>query len=742
MSEVKEIKSQLAKLLATENLTVEHANVETASFDVKNRVLLCPTYNDMTNDQHDLFIGHEVAHALWTPSEGYKDYQDKPQGFHSFVNVVEDARIERLIQKKYPGLKRAFFTGYRELNQKDFFGLENVDIEALAFIDKLNLKAKLGTNVDIEFDGVEQEFYDRAMTTVTWEDVLTLTEEIYEYCKEKQEEQQQIQNPHTQPDDANQDDTQNEQMSTPMPTQANEDAPESEQTETQQSDTAEEETADTAQSEKTEDANETTDGDTEETAEGEGDDQGTQGDGLEGTEGGADELKSITDSNAERFLSDMAETDVSNVPLSVYVPNLDVANYVVPYQKYYSELYDYWNVRSSERKMRKIRETGKQFRDDNQKVINYLHKEFEMKKAAQQNARASTSRTGVIDTNKIYSYKFNDDVFKKVTSLPNGKNHGMTFLLDWSGSMADNMKGTIDQLLNLVLFCRKANVPFEVYAFSNQFPENPHTQSVSLGDAVIDSNTRLIELFSDRMNKREFDSAIDAMTVVSSMFDRGNEFGYWGLPRSFYLGGTPLDEALVLAIPMIRKFQSRTGAEILNMIVLSDGASHRMEVFQPNKYGNVSAEGIYGRSVLHLTDRKSGTKIEVSNKTGRRVDMTGGLLELLKKSVKCNLVGFFISSPRDFRYAYSHYMRGDMFEYETVRKEWMREKTAVATDCGYDELYIIKGGKSLAVKDEGLNVDSGASKAKLTSAFKKMQKGKLANRVVLTKFVEKISKSA
>jgi hypothetical protein len=57
-TEIREIKSSLAKLLATENITVQFAAVETASFDVKNRVLLIPTYKDMSSQCLDLFVGH------------------------------------------------------------------------------------------------------------------------------------------------------------------------------------------------------------------------------------------------------------------------------------------------------------------------------------------------------------------------------------------------------------------------------------------------------------------------------------------------------------------------------------------------------------------------------------------------------------------------------------------------------------------------------------------------------------
>ena len=62
-----EVKGTLAKLLATENLTVEHRKVTTASFDVVNRVLILPIWKTASNTVYDLLVGHEVGHALYTP---------------------------------------------------------------------------------------------------------------------------------------------------------------------------------------------------------------------------------------------------------------------------------------------------------------------------------------------------------------------------------------------------------------------------------------------------------------------------------------------------------------------------------------------------------------------------------------------------------------------------------------------------------------------------------------------------
>ena len=64
-----EIKSQLAKLLATEDLVVEHKDINTAQFNVQTRVLTLPMWDKASNFVYDMLVGHEVGHALYTPNE-------------------------------------------------------------------------------------------------------------------------------------------------------------------------------------------------------------------------------------------------------------------------------------------------------------------------------------------------------------------------------------------------------------------------------------------------------------------------------------------------------------------------------------------------------------------------------------------------------------------------------------------------------------------------------------------------
>jgi hypothetical protein len=109
------------------------------------------------------------------------------------------------------------------------------------------------------------------------------------------------------------------------------------------------------------------------------------------------------------------------------------------------------------------------FKKSSNKEVNYLVKEFECKKSADAYSRSFTSKTGTLDCTKLHTYKYNEDLFKKVNVIPNGKNHGLIFILDWSGSMSNCLTETIKQLYNLIWFCSKVNIPFDVYAFTNNY---------------------------------------------------------------------------------------------------------------------------------------------------------------------------------------------------------------------------------------------------------------------------------
>jgi hypothetical protein len=100
------------------------------------------------------------------------------------MNVIEDVRIEKLIKNRYPGLRKAFLEGYKQLNDKDFFGTQGSDLKGLLLIDRINLYYKCGFNCGVQFTPVEMEFVRRADRCLTMNDVYVLAEEIWEYSKD------------------------------------------------------------------------------------------------------------------------------------------------------------------------------------------------------------------------------------------------------------------------------------------------------------------------------------------------------------------------------------------------------------------------------------------------------------------------------------------------------------------------------------------------------------------------------
>ena len=149
-----EIKSHLAKLLATEDLIVENRDVETAQFDVHTRVLTLPLWKRATNIVYDLLVGHEVGHALFTPDEDWTKKISVPQ---QFVNVCEDARIEKLMKRKYPGLAKTFYNGYNDLNKQDFFEIDGEDLSTFNLADRANLYFKVGNFLPMVFSLAEKQ---------------------------------------------------------------------------------------------------------------------------------------------------------------------------------------------------------------------------------------------------------------------------------------------------------------------------------------------------------------------------------------------------------------------------------------------------------------------------------------------------------------------------------------------------------------------------------------------------------
>ena len=192
-------KDIVGKLMSQENISIVHKpDYKTASFDLESRTLFLPEFANVSEDVYDLLIGHEVSHALNTPKQGWhKSTEKRGANFKTFLNVVEDARIEKMIQRKFPGLKSSFKKGYKELYDMDLFGIREKsrkELDDMLLIDRLNLYFKLGQyQSGVSFKEEEYQYIEEMENLKTWKDVVKLAEKLFEYCKEEMKEKEQEQ---------------------------------------------------------------------------------------------------------------------------------------------------------------------------------------------------------------------------------------------------------------------------------------------------------------------------------------------------------------------------------------------------------------------------------------------------------------------------------------------------------------------------------------------------------------------
>jgi len=715
-------KDTLAKLLAEEDIFVVHKQTPTAYFDVKRRELGLPIWKDeeMTNNIYDLMVCHEIAHALWTPLEMMEEVISRNLN-KSVVNILEDARIEKMVQKKYPGSVGIFNRGYAELGAKNFFDVEGEDISKLTVIDRINLFFKKQKGVT--FSDEEKVFVKKTNELETTEDVLTLAEEIYKWMEDRSTEEE------------------------------NSEGEDGSAGETGESSESE------GNSEKSKgEGKEDGDGNSPAPVGNNGDDDSETGDGeteVGNTEGGVESdgtgsvpVKTDTDSNnAIDKLRDETAQDrmygrIAPVP----------ADTIVSFKTCLEELGANYDGSSNELFYSSTLEEVTELKAASKKTVGYMVKEFEMKKSADQYARAATAKTGTLDMGALHTYKFNDDLFKKVTTLPGATNHGMVMVLDWSGSMAENLIGTLSQLYNLVWFCRRTQIPFKVYAFSDVYGRTRHcgkNSETPVEYGEIEYNQfKLLEFFSSDMTGNEENRMMHYLWMVASrwIYRNWTEKGYpVDIPYKFNLGGTPLNDAIMAMTTIVPKFKNETGVQKVNTIFLTDGASsHHQFIRDYNMVdGNDVARRLYGPYKTIITNPKNGKTYEMTG------DNTNDLLRILKDSVDgMNLVGFFIAGTgrsgridkRTIAYATGVGIYDD--EMSDLLKKVNKEKyLAVEGDItGYDEYYLLAGGRNLEVENETLDNELvGASKAKLKSAFGKMTKGKVQSRTLLNRFVKLVA---
>ena len=639
--------------------------------------------------------------------------------------------------------------------KQNFFGISGKDInKEFMIIDKINLRSKSLNRLPFVFAPKDNEWLAKVDSVKTFDDVLTLAKEMLDWQKEQVEQMKKLPDfdnhvisksyELSDDDDFDDEESDNGQGDNSDVEQNDDDADEKNDFNNFGAQEADDEkdSQQSGQPKKGEEEKEESKGEPDSYAKGAGGDDKPK------------LLKAITDDSftqkSEELLDD---TNKGYRYGKIPQPNLKDGA-LISFKSWLKDMAEY---RISQRKYNDISKYDvyldaqyKKFMNENKKTVMYLVKEFEMKKSAQAYKRASQDKTGIIDPLKLPSYKYSDDIFKKLTIIPDGKNHGMMMLLDWSGSMSDVLFNTVKQLINLVEFCRKVNIPYEVYFFTSERSyqreeKKTHDFSRNTGEYVFEDFS-LVNCLSHRMNKKQADLALKMMFHMGMYFDnryvsRRNSFedhetfeaqqNNWGIPSRYYLGNTPLNESLIYLNKLIPMYKKKYDIEKLTFITLTDGS------------GNYPRGNIVGEA------EKDWEKTEVFNIDGNkftsRSNITTELLNHIKKSHGANVIGFYIVK-RVRRWDLEKYINNytdysdKIAKYNVMRKQMTKDK-AVAVDAdGYHKFFILDG-KKLDIENfnmSNVEVKKGTT-SELKRVFGKSMANRLVSRVVLNKFIQEVA---
>jgi hypothetical protein len=725
-------KSQLAKLLAVENITVEHRKMQTAKFDVKNRVLYCPIWKEMSSSMYDLLMGHEVGHALFTPADGWHDaICEKGANYKSFLNVIEDARIEKKVKRKYPGIKRPFVEAYTKLIEDDFFGIKGRNVNNLSFIDRVNLFTKLEGSIAIKFTDYEQTLVDRVLSVESWSDVIAVANEIYDYSKDEQQSMAQEQEKSYEMNDDDEEDSQEMESSEPD----SDDSEESGNSDDEESD---------------EDTDE--------------EDYNEFNDDLEPSCGTDDAFRR----NEIKLLDDKSKEYIY-----LELPKFNISDVLTPSKIVHQRMSEFFQLRDHEDYFGVANKALSEFKNKNSRYISLLAKEFEMKKSAKSFAKNKISETGDIDLNKIYKYQVEDNLFRKLITKSKGKSHGLVLVLDKSGSMRNNMGASIEQILVLTMFCRKVSIPFVVYGFGNSeaarksdFPDKEtHTVFEKKENVFVFQDVYLREYLSSTMKANEFNESVKNLLLLKNCFDNGLRY-----PRSENLTSTPLIESMVVLQPIVKSFKKSNNLDIVNMVLVNDGDADEIDGWMTK---SEDREGVVRNHMnlsyrnFFLVDKENRYQSKIESHEHFHWNYDDGVriavFEWFRKTTGSKIFGFFLSesSPIKMRntiiFKYKDEKGKDIAKMLGVNvkvsyrsldtriivadlfKKLKENKFLISYSEGYNTFFILPGGNNLSIEDEELEISGNITVNKLKTAFSKLGKLKSNNRVLVSKFIKGIS---
>ena len=775
----------LAKLMATENITVTFEKVSTAAFDLKSRKLILPIWKNISEATYNFLVAHEVSHALNTPVEEWENAATN-KNIAQTINVVEDARIERMILKKYPGCRKDFLLGYKELHNRNFFGLKEKEIDGRELIDRINLHYKSYGNIHVPFAKDEKVWIDRIDNATTFEEVVEISNDLIAHKEEELKNNDSNDSAPNKIDEESDSETENSGS-----TNGENDS------DTEDNDTSESDNDESDSSKEGNDDEENSDENSEDTsieAGSENEEDSSSGNDSYSIDDEENEEVETSMDSLEKNLNDISATDSNyrnRYSKTIHLTNESIDNFdldklILPMDEFLMyagrKEEDFQESYSSNDNITIINtsEAYATIRSENLKVVNNMVKTFEMKKSASLNARTMTAKTGLLDMNKLPFYKLSDDIFLQNEVTPEGKNHAIMMYLDMSSSMnGEGMTSALSQIINMIMFCDKVSIPYRVYGFSDRvFPwaswsigkgnyikdfkrkdwkyglnlddrDRHYSDGVSsdkIGFGYADRDTVLVELTRSDAPKADRLKALEYFSSSVVSWRAFKENTYYDKKYSFnftngLLGSTPLNISLYLAPKVINQYRKEVAAEKMTFFIYTDGDATDSFYAYDGQYSNRTS---YSSSFV---DPVNGY-YKVST-TGEAYQLYNVLCDRVKFLTDATVIGMRVGSLRDLDWNYRSMMETYKVDsqYFDIRK-YLRKNGFFQTEevLGYD-YFTWATNSFMNVSNASIDSELGEpkdseaeiSKRKVASAFARSHKKNHQSRVMVEKIMEVVA---
>lgn len=629
-----------SQILSSDNVTLSYSpDAATATFDVSSRHVILPTWDCLDEMSTQALASHEIGHAKFS-TYALEDFKELFTRYKDLFNVVEDARVERLMKKEFKGLKAIFQDGYSTIAKGGVFPLE--DVETASLIERLNIFTKFGFMMDVPFFTKEEaEFSYRILNLSTKTDVVDLCEDILDYLKK------------TGADKSSSSTVESLKLGEQKPSSG--EISENVNTDDSTSIEADEDDINESKRSSKSDSKELNSDNSDET-------------NKEIDKEGKDEQECETDGDASISPSELDELLKDNRTRS-FERNI---NDIFKERKEKSE--KHLVIIDSEDVLQDcyVDLSEAAFHLDGGRIpknlLNVIEKSaaaaaarFHQKKSALENQARRKVNVGRVDTRRLAKYSVSDAIFKTTEKLAQGCNHGVVLLMDFSMSMSmihNVQRCACLQAAILGRFCQMTGIPFSIIVFGGEARYGWHNTSAKMVVKLADSShfdprifARLAEI---RQNRGHI--AIEDVDGQKYYFRPG--------------GGTPTLQALLVARNEVKSMRKQ-GVEKIAVIVSTDGGYSRRIA---TSYSGIDVDFMQKL----ILDGKSYSISDLQGlKKDRMTKMSDWAFELfagyIKKETGASFIYSYIGPKEDFQ---NNYNRWNFIEKEFLERGIMHNVRA------------------------------------------------------------------